>query len=128
MNLHGIAGPIIAAVNPTISADFQRSTGSTTLASGKQVPTYADAVCVPAQVQALTYRDLLQLEGLNIEGSRVAIYLYGEANNVVRVTQKGGDLITIRSGANRGVYLTAQVLEQWPDWCKVAATLQNQDP
>jgi len=35
------------------------------------------------------------------------------------------DRVTIASGTHRGVYLVAMVLEQWNDWVKVAATLQN---
>ena len=75
-----------------------------------------------AQVQALTYRDLRQLEGLNLNGTRRGIYLYGDAQGVQRVNRRGGDLIVTRTG---NVWLVAIALETWTHWCKVAATLQD---
>ena len=81
---------------------------------------------VLAQVQPMTWRDLQQVEGLNLQGTRRTIFLFGRADGVVRPLAKGGDLVTIATGgANDGAYLVAQVLEQFPDWVKVAATLQN---
>ena len=75
-----------------------------------------------AQVQALTFRDIVQIEGLNLQGTRRAIYLSGRVDGLVRSLNKGGDLITLPDGS---VWLVAMVLEQWPDWVKCAATLQN---
>lgn len=77
------------------------------------------------QVQPLTWRDLQQLDGLNIEGIRWKIYLYGQVDGVVRPERKGGDLIVIASGRHQGTWLCAQVLEQFPDWVSAAITLQN---
>lgn len=127
MNLHQIAGPIVGAVNPIVPVTLRVSTGNTIGDDGSMVPTYADPVSVSAQIQALTFKDLTQLDGLNLNGTRRAIYLYGEVDAIVRVSQKGGDLITFNNGS---VWLTAQVLEQWDDgftsaWCKVAVTLQD---
>jgi hypothetical protein len=126
MNLHGIAGPIIATVNPTLTALFSGSVGWTQKPDRSRVAAYSDPVPVPAQVQALTWKDLQQLDGLNLQGTKVGIYLYGMAAGAVRVNFKGGDLITITDGNWAGVYLTHVVLEQWPDWVKIACTLQNQ--
>lgn len=122
MNLAAIVGPVVGAVNPRVPLTLQTSTGWTTEPDGSRVPSYAAPVTVTGQVQALTYRDLQQVEGLNLNGTRRAIYLFGEVDATVRVSQKGGDLITDAAG---NVWLTALVLEQWPGWCKVAATLQN---
>lgn len=84
------------------------------------------ALTVSAQVQPLTWRDLQQLEGLNLGGERRKVYLYGEVDAIVRVHRKGGDLITIADGVNRGTWLVAQTLEQFPDWVSCACTLQNE--
>ena len=127
MNLHGIAGPVISAVNPTIIASFQGSNGFSQNADFSQTAAYLPPVSVPAQVQQLSQRELQHLEQLNLQGAEIGIYLYGIASGAVRVSQKGGDIITVVSGARAGVYLTTAVLEQWPDWVKVACTLQNQD-
>lgn len=125
MNLHGIVASAIGSVNPNVPATLQISTGSTTQPDGTPVPTYATPITGTAQVQALSYMDLKQVDGLNLNGTRRAIYFYGAVNGVVRASNKGGDLITLTDGHNVGVWLTALVLEQWPDWVKVVATLQN---
>lgn len=126
MNLHGIASQIISAVNPMLLAVFEGSNGNTIADDGTQAAAFLPPVTVTAQVQQLTSQDLQKLEGLNLQRSGVAVYLYGIAAGVVRVQNKGGDIITIPNGASAGVYLVTTVLEQWPDWVKVAATLQNQ--
>lgn len=123
MNLHGIVSPLIGSVNPFVPASMQVATGYTTNADGSRNPTYS-SVTGSAQVQALTFKDLQQLSGLNLNGTRRAIYFYGDFNGVVRPAQKGGDLVTLTDSTNVGTWLIAQVLEQWPNWCKVAVTLQ----
>lgn len=80
------------------------------------------ALVVPAQIQSLTFRDIQQIDGLNLQGNRNGIYFYGRIDGLVRPDNKGGDLITFPDGTT---WLVAMVLEDWPDWCKVAATRQN---
>lgn len=121
MNLAAMTMAQVAEVNPRTAASIQVSTGYATDASGKSVPQYAAPVDVMAQVQALTGKDLRQVEGLNLNGTVRAIYVYGELDGAVRVNQKGGDLLTFGGQ----VWLTNLVVEQWNDWCKVVATLQN---
>lgn len=121
MNLHGIAGPIVAAVNPTVTVTVWTSTGSTTGADGRQTPTYASRTA-QAQIQALTYRDLVQTDGLNMNGVKRAVYFYGDVEGIVRSADRGGDLVTFPDDT---VWLVAMVLEAWPDWCKVAVVLQT---
>lgn len=115
-------------MNPHITALVQTSDGYTTAPGGRPDPAYKPAYNIPAQVQALTFKDLHQLDGLNINGTKRAIYLYGRYDGVVRSLMKGGDLITVLAGVNKGVWLVVLVLEQWPDWCKVAVTLQEETP
>jgi hypothetical protein len=121
MNLHAIVRGAISSVNPDIPVQVQISTGYTTTSAGKRVPSYAAPVTMTAQVQALTSTDLRKLDGLNIQGSMRTMYLSGSLNGVSRLNQKGGDLITLPDGT---VNLTTMVLEQWPDWVKVACTQQ----
>jgi len=126
LNLHGIAGPIVASVNPKTPAIVKISSGYTTLADGSRTPAYElPFTQTMAQVQPLTFRDIQQLSGLNLQGMRVGIYLDGKLDGLVRSARKGGDLVVINSGVHAGTYLVALVLEQWPDWVKVAATLQG---
>src|SRR5579885_779737 len=122
MNLHAAAMGSIAAINPLVNVTVQFSTGDAVAADGKPVPSYAAPVGMQAQIQPLTARDLRQMDGINLNGTERAIYLSGALNGVVRVSGKGGDLIAFPDGS---IYLTTLVLEQWPDWVKVVATLQN---
>lgn len=126
MNLHGIVSPYIGAVNPLIPAVLQISEGDITNPDGSRTPRYRiPTQDVIAQVQPLSSGDLRQIEGLNLQGYKRAIYLSGRLDGLVRVQNKGGDLVTISRGINSGVWLVAIVLEPYPDWVKVAATLQN---
>lgn len=122
MNLHSIAAGVINAVNPNIVMTLLVSNGSVTNADGTRTPRYFPPQQVFGQVQELTTRDLRQLEGLNIQGSQRTIYMNGITNAIVRMSAKGGDLIELPDGT---MWLTTTVLEQWPDWVKVAVTLQR---
>lgn len=126
MDLHGIVRGAITSVNPDVSAILRRSTGYTVDADFQQVPTYQD-LPISAQVQALSYQDLRQIDGLNINGTRRAVYLSGSAMATVRNLQAGGDLVVFPVGTLPGgdIWLVAYVLEQWPDWAKCVLTLQN---
>lgn len=128
MDLRGIANGVTTTVNPNQTVTVLRSTGFTTGAGAKQVPSYAAPVSGPAQIQALDADDIKQLDGLNIQGTIRAIYLRGTLAGVVRPNQTGGDLVTIAAPAPvalRGTWLVVKVLESWPDWTKAAVVLQG---
>ena len=130
MNLHAIVRGAITVVNADVAATLRRSTGFTIQPDGTQVPDYTDVTGVPVQAQALSYQDLRQLDGLNIQGVRRAAYLNGAAMGIVRNLQIGGDLFIFPAGTmpEGDTWLVAYVLEQWgpgPEWCKVALTLQT---
>lgn len=189
MNLHQQASGAINLVNPFVPISIRVSTGYATDANFVRQPSYASAVVAPGQVQSLTFRDIQQIDNLNLQGTRRAIYVNGRVDGLVRVENKGGDLITVPgaffSGSISGntltvdkvnsgrlsvgdvlagsgvtdatkitalgtglggvgtyevdtdqtvaatamtsgaVWLVAMVLEQWPDWCKLACTLQD---
>lgn len=129
MDLRGIANGVTSTVNPNETVTVLRSTGFTTGAGAKQVPSYATPVTGPGQIQALDADDIKQLDGLNIQGTIRAIYLRGTLAGVVRPNQTGGDLVTIAAPAPvalRGTWLVVKVLESWPDWTKAAIVLQGQ--
>lgn len=121
MNLHGIASPYVGSINPLVTITIQRSTGYIKNAQFEQVPSYAAPVDVLAQVQSLTAGDLQQIEALNIQGEKRAVYINGRTDGIIREGRKGGDLITF----NGIIWLNVHVLEYWPDWCKFVITRQN---
>ena len=80
---------------------------------------------VLGQLQALSSRDLRQIEGLNLQGTLRALYLTGDLEGVVRPTLKGGDLIILPDAS---VWLVTLVPEPWnltAGWTKAIVVLQN---
>lgn len=122
MNLHSIVSNLIGMVNPMQTATVQRSNGYTTDDSGRQVPTYAPLKIITCQIQSLTYTDLMQIDGLNIQGVKRKIYINGHLDAVIRSRREGGDLIILQNGET---YLIVQILEHWPDWSSLAVVLQT---
>ncbi len=112
---------------------IQVSNGSTIQSDGTSVPTYCDPVTVSADVQALSGGDIQHMDALNIQGRKMAFYINGNIDGLIRVNNQGGDLITVVSGGNNpqlvgSVWLVSEISEYWPDWCKVLAVLQNDAP
>ncbi len=122
MNLHQIVSNAIGSVNPFITATLLRSTGYTTNPDGSRTPIYDTIASVPVQVQALSTDDLKQIEGLNIQGAKNAVYLNGNWFGVVRVGKQGGDLLKFGDQT----WLAVTVLENWESWTKLAVVLQNE--
>lgn len=126
MNLRGIANAATKAINPNVTCTRQRSTGSITRPGGVRVPQYATDTLV-VQVQALSAGELRQLDGLNIQGVRRAVYANGVIAGAIRAARVGGDILVFPAGTlpEGNTWLCVHVLEQWPDWCKIAVTLQD---
>lgn len=130
MDLRGICDGAIQTVNQNIIVTVQLSVGFVIGSGGKQLPQYETHTGIAAQLQAMTYSDLRQVDGLNIQGVKKSIYLFGSLSGVVRPNQQGGDLITIASQGGAapqdvGTWLTVQVLESWPTWTKACIALQG---
>ncbi len=87
--------------------------------------TMQSSLTLLAQAQAMSTRDLRQVEMLNLSGSMKAFYVSGELNGGVRVQLKGGDLLVLPDGS---VWLTTIVSEPWAitaGWTKLIAVLQQ---
>lgn len=125
MNLHAIVAPVVASVNPWVTAQYRQPSGLyTTAADGTRVPTYLPDVPLQVQRQALSSADLKQMDGLNLGGEKAALYVQGGIKNAVRSDQRGGDLFLMQDGTT---WLVTQVLENWAatgGWTKVACVRQ----
>lgn len=122
MNLHALASPVVAVVNPPVTGTLRINGGYTTDAAGRRAPVFTDVEGVKMQVQALTGDELKQIDGLNIQGTKRAVYLFGDIQGANRPDAKGGDVLLF---SNR-VWLVITPLETWGegDWCKVAVVEQ----
>lgn len=124
MNLHQRVSGIIARVNPMQTVTVRRSTGFTTNADFTRTPTYSN-VSMLGQVQALTSAELAQVDGLNLQGEKIALYVNGNLAGVSRPDNTGGDLVTLADGS---IWLTTIALENWnrtSGWTKVALVRQK---
>lgn len=127
MTLRGLANSMTSTINPNVLGTLLLSTGNTTAATGKQVPTFAVPITdVSMQVQPLTTGDLKHLDALNIQGVDRAVFMDGAISGVERLAQKGGDFLFF-SGS---WWLVKAVLAAWSDsgWVKVAVTQQVKAP
>lgn len=125
-NLRALANSRTTTVNPNTIATLRRSSGSTIRPGGVRVPEYSESQ-VSVQVQALSFGDLQQIDGLNIQGVRRALYVNGAVAGVIRAAEKGGDLIVFPPGTlpEGDTWLIVHVLEPWSQWSKFVITLQN---
>lgn len=131
LNLHSEVRGAITSVNPDIAATYRSSGGYTTDAAGNRTPTLVDTA-VTIQVQALSAKDLRQLDYLNIEGVQRSVYMFGNTQGVDRPDLKGGDLLVFKQTVGSllsQTWLVVGVLETWtpdlPGWCKLAIVLQT---
>lgn len=125
MNLHALAGPIVAAVNPWVTAQWLPSAGAyTTTADGERTPVAPTPLPAQVQMQALSFDELKQVQGLNIQGEKRALYVEADVKGVARADGRGGDRFTMPDGSK---WLVVLSLENWfttAGWCKVAITRQ----
>ena len=122
MDLLAITSGAIDLITPRVLMTVKISTGNTISPDGTPVPSYATPFDVLAEIQPLSTKDLRQIDGLNLQGTLQAMYIEGQISGIVRVDNKGGDLVIDGSGKT---WLVNTVLESWPNWCKVVVTLQN---
>lgn len=121
MNLRSMTALAVATINPLVLVTIEKSSGYGTLPDGQQVPQYTTFANVPAQIQALSNDELKQVDGLNLQGNKQAIYFNGQWAGIVRADHAGGDLITFPDGTK---WLVVIVLENWTDWTKLAVVQQ----
>ena len=104
---------------------IQTSTGYFTNLDGSRTPLYNVVNAVSAQAQPVTYNDIVQLDGLNIQGIRRKLYLNGNYNGIIRADGKGGDILEFPDGSTWLVVCEAENWAQEDGWCAVLITQQN---
>lgn len=131
MNLHALVRAGINAVNPDVTGGFIASTGNTVDAAGNITPLFAGSVPVRLQVQPPGSRDLKHAEHLNIQGVIRQVFMFGNAQGVVRPNQQGGDLLTFPQfkGQAASTWLVFSVDGPWNvengGWTRVLVVLQE---
>ena len=134
MNLHGIVRGAINSVNPDRTALYLASTGNTVNADFSQTPGYAPGVQVRVQIQPLGRDELKHIERLNLQGVFRTVYLFGNAQGLIRVLAQGGDLLQFAPFQGQAVQNWKIVYVDGPwnveqgGWTKVICCLQNDTP
>jgi hypothetical protein len=135
MNLHSIVRGAINSVNADRPALFLRSTGNTVNADFSQTPSYAAGVAVRIQIQPLGKEELRHVEKLNMQGTFRTIFMYGDTQQIVRVTQQGGDLLQFAPFQGQAVQnwkVVGPVSGAWNvengGWTKLIVCLQTDTP
>ena len=125
MNLRAIANKYTQVTNQNISINWIQSNGYTTDDAGRRTPETL-TLTVKAQIQAISTSDLKHIDGLNISNVMRTVYMYGNVAGIVSADQLGGDVLVFPEvpGTCNKNWLVTQVIETWPEWCHVIATLQ----
>lgn len=125
MNVYAIANSVIQSANQDIDAVWLRSTGYTTDAAGRRTNA-SQRNTVRIQVQGLSAGELAHTDGLNIQGVRRAVYMFGNLQGVVRADKQGGDILQFPEipGQSAKDWRVVHVLETWPEWSKVVVVMQ----
>lgn len=129
INVRGIANAAIQVVNPNIPVTVKLPNGyAVDPGTLRQIPAYITQTA-QGQLQALDGDDLGQINGLNIQGTIRAMYLYGSIAGVIRPDGSPQSHVIFTSN-EAGVVKEREwgvfkVLETWPDWCKVAIVYQE---
>lgn len=135
MNLHGIVRGAINSVNPDRPALFLASTGNTVNADFTQTPSYAPGVAVRVQIQPLGKDELKHINALNLQGTFRTVYMFGNTQQIIRVTQQGGDLLQFAPFQGQAVQnwkVVGPVEGPWNveqgGWTKLIVCLQTDTP
>lgn len=123
MNIFSLVHKAVGVVSPRIRVSIQVNQSSVTSPDGSRKPTLAPPQMALVSIQALQFNDITQADALNIQGVRRKMYVYGEVDGLVRVKNKGGDIVTLPDGT---VWKVAIVAESWPEWTSCIITLQNE--
>lgn len=127
MDLLGITGAAIQGINPNVIATWVQSTGGyTTDAAGHRVPT-TSSTSVSVQVQGMSANDLKLVDDINIANVLRKVYMYGNVLGISRSDQRGGDILQFPEipGGTIQNWKVISVMETWPTWASVIASLQT---
>lgn len=125
IDVRKLANPVTQVANENQTITWRKSTGYTTDDAGKRVATFTPQT-IQAQIQGLSAKDLMHMDGLNIQGVFRSVHMFANVQGVVRIDTQGGDLLTfpeIPGGPNRD-WLVINVMETWATWSRVIVSLQ----
>ena len=120
MNLSGMANSVISGVNPNQKAVLKINTGSIVDDSGKVKPSFTQED-ITIQLQSLSTADLEHLNLVTQQGQFIYAYIAGQLAGVRRSQGKGAErvIFTAYGEIETSEWFVKQVVESYPQWCKV---------
>ena len=126
INLRAVANSITSTINPNIPAVLKRSTGYTTDDAGVRVNAFTEQNIV-IQSQSMTSKELQLVESLGLQGYTRAVHLNGNIEGLRRHVEQGADILRFKQHDDSEPmdWLVVQVMESWPNWCRVLLCRQG---
>lgn len=126
INVRSLANMATQNVNPNRMVKLEVNQGYTVNDYGEQVAAFLSED-VEIQSQSLSNSDKRLLDGINLQGEYISIYVYGAVDGIRRWIQKGSSrfIFPAYGEAATVVWNVEMVAESWPTWTRVIACRQS---
>lgn len=126
INVRALANMATQNVNPNRMVTLEVNQGYTVNEYGEQVAAFLTEE-VEIQSQSLSNSDKRLLDGINLQGEYITIYVYGAVDGIRRWIQKGSSrfIFPAYGESDPVVWNVEMVAESWPTWTRVIACRQS---
>ena len=126
INVRSLANMATQNVNPNRMVTLEVNQGYTVNEYGEQVASFLSEE-VEIQSQSLSNSDKRLLDGINLQGEYITIYVYGAVDGIRRWIQKGSSrfIFPAYGESDSVVWNVEMVAESWPTWTRVIACRQS---
>mgnify|MGYP001451726312 FL=1 len=126
INVRSLANMATQNVNPNRMVTLEVNQGYAVNEYGEQVAAFLSEE-VDIQSQSLSNSDKRLLDGINLQGEYITIYVYGAVDGIRRWIQKGSSrfIFPAYGESDPVVWNVEMVAESWPTWTRVIACRQS---
>lgn len=126
INVRSLANMATQNVNPNRMVTLEVNQGYAVNEYGEQVAAFLSEE-VEIQSQSLSNSDKRLLDGINLQGEYITIYVYGAVDGIRRWIQKGSSrfIFPAYGESDSVVWNVEMVAESWPTWTRVIACRQS---
>lgn len=126
INVRSLANMATQNVNPNRAVTLEVNQGYTVNDYGEQIEAFLSEQ-VEIQSQSLSNSDKRLLDGINLQGEYISIYVYGAVDGIRRWIQKGSSRFVFPAYCEEEpvTWNVEMVAESWPTWTRVIACRQS---
>lgn len=126
INVRSLANMATQNVNPNRMVTLEVNQGYSVNEYGEQVAAFLSEE-VEIQSQSLSNSDKRLLDGINLQGEYITIYVYGAVDGIRRWIQKGSSrfIFPAYGESDPVIWNVEMVAESWPTWTRVIACRQS---